>query len=158
MNILLPAAAAATAAVLAFPGFAEARPVTFEATLKNYGGNGAYVVLYVTDAAGAYRGTLWMAGGKAKYHRHLSDWQRASGGAASEIDGITGASIGSGKTLKVSLDLADALIDAGYQLHVDTAVEDGTDNPSEIVVPLSTKASGTAVSGKGYVKSFTVTF
>ena len=113
MKILLPASP--TAAALALPGLAEARPVTFEATLKNYGGNGAYVVLYVTDAAGKYRGTLWMAGGKAKYYRHLSDWQRASGGAAGEIDGITGASIGSGKTLKISLDLADALIDAGYQ-------------------------------------------
>jgi hypothetical protein len=156
MKILFPVAA--TVAAFALPGFAEARPVTFEATLKNYGGNAAYVVLYVTDAAGKYRGTLWMAGGKAKYYRHLSDWQRASGGGAGEIDGITGASIGSGRTLKVSLDIADALIDAGYKVHVDTAVEDGTDNPSEVVTPLSTQASGSPVPGKGYVKSLKVTF
>jgi len=116
------------------------------------------VVLYVTDAAGAYKGTLWMAGGKAKYYRHLSDWQRASGGRAAEIDGITGASVGSGKTLKITLDLADAMIDAGYQIHVDTAVEDGMDNPSEVVAPLASTASGKPVAGKGYVKSFTVTF
>ncbi|MHB2169032.1 DUF2271 domain-containing protein [Alsobacter sp. R-9] len=156
MKMLLPTLAAATA--IALPVMAQARPVTFEATLKPYGGNGAYVVLYVTDAAGKYKGTLWMAGGKAKYYRHLADWQRASGGATTEIDGITGASVGSGKTLKISLDLADALIDAGYEIHVDTAVEDGTDNPSEVVVPLSAKAAGTAVAGKGYVKSFKVTF
>jgi len=150
--------AVATAFTLALPGLAEARPVTFEATLKPYGGNGAYVVLYVTDPAGKYRGTLWMAGGRAKYYRHLADWQRASGGAASEIDGITGASIGSGKTLKISVDLADALIDAGYQVHVDTAVENGLDSPSDAVAPLSTKASGAPVAGKGNVKSFKVTF
>jgi hypothetical protein len=156
MKTLFPAVAAATA--LAAPGLAEARPVTVEATLKPYGGNGAYVVLYVTDPSGQYRGTLWMAGGKAKYYRHLADWQRGSGGAASEIDGITGASIGSGKTLKVSVDLADALIDAGYQIHVDTAVEDGADHPSEVVAPLATKASGTPATGKGYVKSLKVTF
>lgn len=156
MKFALPALAAT--AVLVAPVLAEAREVTFETTLKNYGGNGAYVVLYVTDAAGAYKGTLWMAGGKAKYYRHLSDWQRASGGRAAEIDGITGASIGSGRTLKISLDLADAMIDAGYQVHVDTAVEDGMDNPSEVVAPLDAAASGKPVAGKSYVKSFTVTF
>lgn len=156
MKFTLPAVAAATAFVA--PGLAEARPVTFETQMKAYGGNRAYVVLYVTDAAGKYRGTLWMAGGKAKYYRHLSDWRRGSGGAPAEIDGITGASIGSGKTLKIGLDLADAMIDAGYQVHVDTAVEDGMDNPSEVVVPLATTAAGKPAAGKGYVKSFTVSF
>lgn len=156
MNVLMPTLAAATA--LAMPSVALARPVTFEAALKNYGGNGAYLALYVTDAAGKYRGTLWMAGGKAKYHRHLSDWQRLSGGGAAEIDGITGASIGSGKTLKITADIADAMIDAGYKVHVDTALEDGMDNPSEVVVPLSTSAAGRPAAGKGYVKSFSVSF
>ena len=156
MKFALPAVAV-TASFLA-PMVAEAKPVTFETTLKDYGGNGAYVVLYVTDAAGAYKGTLWMAGGKSKYYRHLTDWERASGGNLAEIDGITGASIGSGRTLKISLDLADALIDAGYQVHVDTAVEDGMDNPSEVVAPLSAAQSGKPVAGKGYVKSFTVSF
>lgn len=156
MKVVLPALAVTTALVA--PAIAEARPVTFETTLKNYGGQGAYVVLYVTDASGAYKGTLWMAGGKSKYYRHLSDWERASSGNLSEIDGITGASVGSGKTLKIQLDLADALIDAGYQVHVDTAVEDGMDNPSEVVAPLSAAQSGKPVAGKGYVKSFTVSF
>jgi hypothetical protein len=156
MKFVLPAIAVAGAVVA--PMAAQARQVTFETTLKSYGGNGAFVALYVTDATGKYKGTLWMAGGQAKYYRHLTDWQRLSGGRASEIDGITGASIGSGKTLKISLDLADAMIDAGYVLHVDTAVEDGRDNPSEVVVQLAASAAGSAVTGKGYVKSFKVTF
>jgi hypothetical protein len=156
MKYVLPALAATAAFVT--PTLVEARQVTFETTLKAYGGNGAYVALYVTDAAGKYKGTIWMAGGKAKYYRHLSDWQRASGGRTSEIDGITGASVGSGKTLKITVDIADALIDAGFNVHVDTSVEDGMDNPSEVVAPLEAAASGKAVSGKGYVKSFKVTF
>lgn len=156
MKILMSAAAAAT--VLALPSLAEAKPVTFEVKLKSYGGNGAYVVLYVTDAAGAYKGTLWMAGDRAKYWRHLADWQRLSGGRPAEVDGITGASIGSGKTLKISLDLADAMIEAGYQVHADTAVEDGRDYPSEVTVPLGAAGNGKAAPGKGYVKSLTVSF
>jgi hypothetical protein len=156
MKLTLPTAAAAS--ILALPGLAAAKPVTIQAQMKDYGGNGAYVVVYVTDNAGQYRGTLWMAGRKARYYRHLSDWQRASGGASSELDGITGASVGSGKTLKISLDLADALIDAGYQVHVDTAVEDGQSNVSEGVAPLTSAAAGKPVAGRGYVKSFSVTF
>jgi hypothetical protein len=148
----------AATAVLVAPTLATAKTVTFAATLANYGGNGAYVVVWVSDAAGRYQGTLWMAGDRAKYWRHLSDWQRASGGRVSEVDGITGASVGSGKTLKVTVDLADAMIDAGYVVRVDTAVEDGRDNPSEVVVPLATTGAGKPVAGKGYVKSFLVTF
>ncbi|WP_333825772.1 DUF2271 domain-containing protein [Pinisolibacter sp.] len=154
---LATSALAATAAFVV-PTMAEAKQITFETTLKAYGGNGAYAVIWISDAAGKYKGTLWMAGDRAKYWRHLSDWQRASGGRATEVDGITGASIGSGRTLKITLDLADALIDAGYVVHVDTSVENGRDFPSEVVAPLSSDQNGKPVAGKGYVKTFKVSF
>jgi hypothetical protein len=156
MKLALPALAATAAFVV--PTFAEARPVTLETTLKDYGGSGAYVALYLLDPAGKYKGTLWMAGDKSKYYRHLSDWARASGGRGAEIDGITGASVGSGKTLKITVDIADALINAGYTVHVDTSVENGDDNPSEIVVPLDASESGKSIAGDGYVKAFKATF
>ena len=59
-------AALALSTALTFPGLAMARPVTLTTTLSNYGGDGAYLALYVTDAKGAYVGTLWMGGGKSK--------------------------------------------------------------------------------------------
>ena len=96
-----------------------------------------------------------MAGGKAKYHRHLSDWQKMSGGAAAEIDGITGASVGAGRTLTITVDLADTLVDTGFEIRVDTAVENMRDNPSEVVTPLTTAGAGKAVRGRGYVETFT---
>jgi len=155
MKILLPAVAGA---VLALPTAAAARPVTIATTMKAYGGPGAYAAIWVADAAGKYKGTLWMAGNSAKYWRHLADWQRASGGRASEVDGITGASVGSGKTLKITVDIADALIDAGYVVHVDTSVEDGRDVSADAVAPLATDQSGKSVAGKGYVKTLAVNF
>jgi hypothetical protein len=147
-------AAMAIAAALCLPSLAEAREITFTTKLKPYGGSGAYIALYVTDGNGQYQGTLWMAGGKSKYYRHLSDWKRAIQGDLAQIDGITGASVGSGKTLTVKLDLADALIDAGYQIRIDAAVEDMADSPGEIVVPLDSKAAGQPAPGRGYVESF----
>jgi hypothetical protein len=153
MKSLLAALALTTA--LTLPGLATARDVTFTTKLRNYGGDGAYLALYITDANGKYAGSLWMAGGKARYYEHLSDWYRASGGNEGEIAGITGASVGAGRTLNITLDLVDTLFDAGYELHVDAAVEDMRDSPSEIVVPLTSDGAGKAVKGRRYIADFT---
>jgi hypothetical protein len=152
MKSLLAALAVTTA--LTVPGLAMARPVTLTTTMNSYGGDGAYLVLYVTDPAGAYAGSLWMAGSRSKYYEHLTDWYRATGGDPVQINGITGASVGQGRTLEITLDLADTLFDAGYTLHIDAAVEDMRDSPNEVAVPLTTAGAGTPVSGRRYVASF----
>src|SRR6187551_1608719 len=140
MKSLLTALALTTA--LTVPGYAMARPVTLSTTLNDYGGNGAYLALYVTDPSGKYAGSLWMAGGKSKYYQHLTDWYRATGGDTAQVNGITGASVGAARTLKITLDLADALFDAGYTLHIDAAAEDMRDSPSEVVVMLTSAGGG----------------
>lgn len=147
--------AVAAACTLALPALAQARPVTLTAQLKNYGGDGAYLAVYLTDAKGAYVRTLWVAGGKAKYYKHLSDWNRMSSGDAKRLAGVTGASVGAGRSLKVTADLADALIDAGYELRVDAAAEDMRDSPSEIRVPLTRQDAGKPHPGKQYIQSMT---
>lgn len=152
MKSILAALVLSTA--LTFPGVAIAKPVTLTANLNDYGGNSAYLAVYVTDANKAYVGSLWMAGSKSKYYRHLTDWYRATGGDTAQINGITGASVGSGRTLEVTLDLADALFDAGYTLHIDAAVEDMRDSPNDVSIPLTSDRMGKPVKGRRYVASF----
>ena len=48
--------------VIALPVAADARPVTLTTQLKSYGGNGAYLAFYVTDAKGVFKKTLWVSG------------------------------------------------------------------------------------------------
>ena len=146
----------AAACALAAPALAHSRQVTLTAQLKNYGGDGAYLAAYLTDAKGAYVRTLHVAGGKAKYYKHLADWSRLSGSDAKRLDGVTGASVGSGRTLKVTADLADALIDAGYEIRIDAAVEDMRDSPAEVRVPLSAASAGKPQAGKQYIQSATL--
>ena len=145
----------AAACALALPAMAQSRPVTLSTTLKNYGGDGAYLAVYLTDAKGAYVRTLWVAGGKAKYYKHLADWNRLSAGDAKRLNGVTGASVGAGRTLKVTAELADALIDAGYEIRIDAAAEDMRDSPAEIRVPLTATGAGKPQAGKQYIQSFT---
>jgi len=151
------AASLSLAIALALPGLGQARPVTLTTQLQAYGGNAAFLAFYVTDANGVYKKTLWVAGKNAKYYKNLRDWARGSGLRASEFDGVSGASVGSGRALKVTVELADALIDAGYQIRVDSAVEDKPAYPADVRAPLTTKDAGKPVAGRGYVKSFTYT-
>jgi len=142
-------------AALALPAFVRAREVIFTTELQNYGGDGAYLALYLTDAAGEYRGTLWVSGEKPKYYKHLSGWARGSRLDPAEYDGLSGASVTSGRTLKITLNLGDSLIDNGYEVRVDSAVEDMRDIRADVVAPLTTEGSGKPVSGRGYVRFLT---
>lgn len=145
----------ALSVTLALPNLVMARPVTLTTTLKNYSGDGAYLALYLSDASGAYVSTLWVAGKKSKYYKHLKDWYRATGGNPQKISGITGASVGAGRTLEVTVDLADALFDAGYTLSIDAAVEKMRDSPREISLPLTTAGASQPATGRQYVSGFT---
>lgn len=145
-----------TLALLATP--ALARPVTITTTMKPYGGDGAYLALYLTDSRGAYSRTLWVSGRKTKYWSHLSNWHRATRGAPAGIDAITGASVGSGRTLTVTVDIADALLNAGYQIRVDSAVEDNADRPAEVIAPLTAAGRRQPVAGRGFVRSLQYDF
>jgi hypothetical protein len=142
------------ASLIALPALADARPVTLTTQLKNYGGNGAYMAIYLTDAKGQYQKTLWVSGKKTKYFKHLRDWARGSGLSPSEYDGMSGASVSSGRSMKVTVNIADALIDTGYEIRVDTAVEDGRDNPADVRAPLTKAGAGKPIAGRGYVQSF----
>jgi len=146
------------ALAMVFSAAASAREVTFNTQLTNYRGDGAYLAIYLTDSKGVYQGTLWIAGQDSEYYKHLRGWARGSRMRRAEYDGLTGASVTSGRALKITMNLDDAFIDSGYEIHVDSAVEDMRDNRSDVVVPLTTDGAGKPVSGRGYVESFTYNF
>ncbi len=132
----------------------QAGELTLNTTLNSYQGNGAYLAIYLTDATGKYQRTLWVAGSKRKYYKHLADWARGSGLKSSEYDGMTGASVTSGESLTVTVNIDDALIDAGYLIRVDSAVEDLREHRIDVEVPLTRQGAGKPVAGRGYIKNF----
>lgn len=145
------------ATAFSVPGLAYAKDATLAIQMSNYQGPPAYLAVYLTKPDGTYDSTLWVAGGHTKYYRHLRGWIRGVS-ANDRLDGITGASVGSGRTMQVGITIADALIDAGYTIHVDSAVEEGAENRDDVVIPLEQASSGKVVSGSGYVAALSVTF
>lgn len=143
---------------LCLPNVIQAAEVTITTTLHSYQGDGAYLAIYLTDANGKYNKTLWVAGGKAKYYKHLQDWARGSGLKSTEYDGSTGASVTSGEQLTFKVNIEDALIDAGYLIRVDSAVEDQRDHRVDAEVALTRQGAETAVAGRGYIKTIRYSF
>ncbi|MEI6096894.1 MAG: DUF2271 domain-containing protein [Alphaproteobacteria bacterium] len=154
MKHLFTALALSTALVV--PGMAMARQVTVKSQMQAYGGNGAYLAFYLTDANGAYVSSLWMAGGQARYYEHLTAFTTAVRGNYRQIDGITGASVGQGQTLTLDINLDDKFFDAGYVLHVDAVAEDMRESPKEIAMPLS--GTGASARGRRYIATLTTAF
>jgi hypothetical protein len=150
------AAALLLATALATPSLAFAKDLTISAQIASYRGPNTYLAIYVTKADGTYVSTLWVAGTRTRYLGHLRDWARGISATADTIDGISGASVGSGQTLTINASLADAMIDAGYEIRVDDSVEDGGDYSSDVAIPLTAANSGVAFPGSGYVSTLTV--
>lgn len=141
----------------ATPSLAYARDITLTGQMQDYYGPEAYIAVYLTKADGTYDSTLYVAGRKTRYYRDLTGWARyAASDSNLNLNGITGASIGAGTDFTIDISLSDALIDAGYVLHVDSAVEHQGSVPDDVVVPLSSDQSGVAHNGEAFVKTLTV--
>jgi len=149
-------AALLMATALMTPSLASAATVTVTTTIDAYRGPAAYMVLYLTKPDGTYDSTLFVAGRHQRYMGELRGWVRSLRTAKSlSLDGITGASIGSGQTLTLRANIADAMLDAGYKLHIDTAVEHGGIYADDVVVPLTSTPQ--QASGSGYVSALATT-
>lgn len=133
-----------------------AKSVAMQLTMKGYNGDGAYVAVYLTDANGRLVQTFSLDGRKKKYQKHLRDWKRA--GRSLRFDGRTGASLHRNRSKNIVAIIDDKYIDSNYFIHIDTAVEDKRDVPSDVVIPLTSQGANQAVSGRGYIKSFVYRF
>lgn len=143
-------------AALGLANGAYAKTVGMQMTMKGYNGDGAYVAVYLTDANGRLVQTLSVDGRKKKYQKHLRDWKRAN--RSLRFDGRTGASLHRNRSKNIVVNIDDKYIDSNYFIHIDTAVEDKRDAPSEVVVPLTSQGANRAVSGRAYIKSFVYRF
>lgn len=146
---------AITAALIA-PIMVQAKNISATVTMKGFRGPPAYVAVYLTKPNGQFHSTLSVNGHKSKYRKHLRGWIRGASRSNQPLDGLSGASVGSGRTLTVSANVQDSLLKAGYQVHVDTAVEDRGEFRSDAAIKVNATNSNTVTKGKGFVKSLKV--
>jgi Predicted periplasmic protein (DUF2271) len=136
----------------------DAKPLSIDIKMADYGGRQAFLVAYLVDAKGHYISTLYAAGSNGRYFEHFDRWYRMFQRARGKIDGTTGASMGAGATTTISVDVPDSAFNAGNTLRLESAVESQYYVPDEAAISLEDASNGKATAGKQYVSSLTLSF
>lgn len=109
--------------------------------LKNYQGEGAYVIVSLVNSKGEYVETLRVLGDDHEWYPDLKTWYayRDNNRHQPRLDGVTGATIGSGERSVVAFSIDKKYIDQGYTLRFETAVEDKNYHSKDVVVQLTSE-------------------
>ena len=154
-----PTLLAATLALgLSFGAELSAHALILDIKMADYSGRPAYLAAYIVDANGRYVSTIYAAGSSGRYFEHMDRWYRMFSRARQQIDGTTGASMGAGAATTVSIDVPDKVLNAGFTLRIESAVESQYYVPDEIALPLDDAHNGVSTPGQSYISALTVKF
>ncbi len=120
--------------------------------MTNYMGEGAYIVVSVVDAKGAYDKTLYVLGADKKWYKSLKEWHKAYAKKPSNISAITGASAAGGDRSVIVFEIENSKLNANYKLRFESAVEDKPYYVKDLEVPLTTEGLSAKSEGTGYIR------
>lgn len=119
--------------------------------LANYSGEGAYVVVSLINPNGEYEQTLYVQGQEEKWYHDLPSWWNSIGKSA-QLDGITGATTGSGGRDLAVLSIDDSKINKGYKLRFETSVEDKGYHETDVEFELNSDNLNGKFEGTGFIR------
>ncbi|CAM1340063.1 DUF2271 domain-containing protein [Tenacibaculum amylolyticum] len=120
--------------------------------LKNYDGEGAYVVVSLLDKDGNYVETLQVLGDDDEWYHEVYDWWDFYGKRRPNIDAITGATISGGQRAIKVIEIDNDKIDAGYKIRFETAVEDQEYYADDVEFDLTSENVKNKFEGKGFIR------
>lgn len=142
--------------VLTLPDFSSAQKTTKYKCLvqmTNYVGEGAYIVVSLIDAKGAYEKTLYVMGSDKKWYPDLKEWHKAYKAKPTNISAITGASVTGGDRSVTVFEIDDSKLNKGYKIRFETAVEDNKYYVKDLEIPLTTEGLSAKTEGTGYIRN-----
>jgi len=141
--------------IAVFASFAfSSQPNAFKCMVQmiNYSGEGAYVVISLINPEGDYEKTLYVQGDDDEWYHDISEWWRFYGKTRSDIDAITGATIGGGERSIQVIEVESDKIDAGYSIRFETAVEDKAYYTKDVEFLLTSENVKQKHEGTGYIR------
>ena len=129
-------------------------PVSYKCMIQmaNYSGERAYVVVSLIDGDGSYVKTLYMQGDDPEWFPDLKEWWAFSHGTNEKIDAITGATVGNGERNLITLTVDSSVIDKGYKIRFESAVENQEYYTVDSEIDLSSSSIPGKAEGKGYIR------
>lgn len=120
--------------------------------IKNYTGEGAYVITSLMSPEGTYVETLYIMGDDDEWYHEIDEWWSYFGKKKRTVDGITGATLGGGERKVISFEVDKEKLDKGYKIRFETSVEDQKYYPHDLEIPLTAKMPSGSIEGNGYIR------
>ncbi len=120
--------------------------------MKNYSGEGAYVVVSLLNPKGEYEKTLYVQGDDDEWYHDITEWWNFQGKTHENIDAITGATISGGNRAISHINIEDDKIDKGYKIRFESAVEDKEYYKDDVEFELTSQTVKSKVAGKGFIR------
>lgn len=122
--------------------------------MQNYSGKEAYVTISLLNPQGQYEKTLAVLGPDSEWYNTLPEWDKFRTKKKEKLNGITGASIAGGARATRIIEFDPDLLNKGYKLRFESAVETQKYYVKDAEVPLTTSVleSKEGVKGTGYIR------
>lgn len=121
--------------------------------MKNYTGEGAYIVISLIDPEGNYEKTLYVHGDDEEWYHDITQWwKNLFGKKRPNLDAITGATLSGGKRAITILEIEKEKLDKGYKLRFETAVEDQEYYVDDVEFELTSASVKSKKEGKGFIR------
>ncbi|TYP99248.1 uncharacterized protein DUF2271 [Tenacibaculum adriaticum] len=120
--------------------------------MKNYTGEGAYVVISLLNPEGEYEKTLYVQGDDEEWYHDITNWWNFHGKVRSDIDAITGATISGGNRVISIIEIPNDKINKGYKIRFESAVEDQEYYKDDVEFELTSESVKSKTEGKGFIR------
>ncbi|WP_299667577.1 DUF2271 domain-containing protein [uncultured Polaribacter sp.] len=120
--------------------------------MKNYTGEGAYVIISLLNPNGNYEETLYVQGDDDEWYFDITEWWNFQGKKRVDIDAITGATISGGQRTISIIKIDNEKIDKGYKIRFETAVEDQEYHKDDVEFELTSGNVKSKIEGKGFIR------
>jgi hypothetical protein len=120
--------------------------------MKNYTGEGAYIVISLLNPNGEYEKTLFVQGDDDEWYFDITEWWSFQGKKRADIDAITGATISGGQRTISVIRIDNDKIDNGYKIRFESAVEDKEYHKDDVEFELTSENIKSKIEGKGFIR------
>lgn len=120
--------------------------------LKNYDGEGAYIVVSLLNPKGEYEKTLQVLGDDAEWYKDITNWWSFYSKRKTNIDAITGATISGGQRAIKIIEIDNDKINSGYKIRFETAVEDKEYYTDDVTFELTSENIKKKKEGVGFIR------
>ena len=149
---IIPIFALAIFLLLSFKKHTETSAYKCMIQMKNYTGEGAYIVISLLNPKGEYEETLYVQGDDEEWYFDITEWWTFQGKQRADIDAITGATISGGERKINIIQITDDKIDNGYKIRFESAVEDQEYYKDDVEFELTSVNVKSKIEGKGFIR------